>query len=98
MTPNYAYNNTYGIVQTPDHIMILTEMVHDVRIVRFGERQPLPDFMRPYMGDSWGRWEGDVLVVETTNMHPGQAFMGVPATPDLKVIERFTVVDEGTIH
>lgn len=98
MAPNYAYNNTYTIVQTPDHIMILTEMVHDIRIIRFGERQAMPDHMRPYMGDSWGHWEGDVLVVETTNIHPGQAFLGVAATPDLKVIERFTVVDERTIH
>ena len=98
MTPNYFYNNNYTIVQTPDHVMIMTEMVHDTRIIRLGARRPLPAHVRPWMGDSWGRWEGDVLVVETTNIHPSQTFENMPATADLKVIERFARVDEYTIN
>jgi hypothetical protein len=98
MTPNYFYNNNYTIVQSPDAVMIMTEMVHDVRVIRLGERKPLPAHVRPYGGDSWGRWEGNSLVVETTNLHPDQSFQGIPPTPDLKVIERFTRADANTIN
>ena len=87
MLPNYFYNNNYQIVQTKDHIMILVEMVHDVRVIRIGG-QRLPKHVRPWMGDSIGRWEGDTLVVETTNFHPMQQFRG--ASENLKVTERFT--------
>ena len=97
MIPNSFYNNNYTIVQTPDHIMILTEMVHDVRVIRLGEPNPLPTHVRPWMGDSWGHWEGDTLVVETTNIYPLQTFRGIPPSEHLKVIERFTRVDEETI-
>ena len=97
MLPNYFYNNNYTIVQTADHIMIMTEMVHDVRIIRMGERVPLPDQVRPWMGDSWGYWEDDTLVIETTNLHPLQRFNGNPSD-NLKVIERLTRVDQSTIN
>ena len=97
MIPNSFYNNNYTIVQTPNHIMILTEMVHDVRVIRLGEPNPLPTHVRPWMGDSWGHWEGDTLVVETTNIYPLQTFRGIPPSEHLKVIERFTRVDEETI-
>ena len=97
MIPNSAYNNNYTIVQTADHVMIMTEMVHDARIIRLGEPRPLPAHMRPWMGDSWGRWEDDTLVVETTNIHPLQTFRGTPPSEHLKVLERFTRVDEETI-
>ena len=96
MIPNTAYNNNYTIVQTADYVMIKAEMVHDVRIIRLGEPNRLPAHVRPWFGDSWGRWEGDVLVVETTNINPTQAFRGIPASADLKVTERFTRVDENT--
>ena len=96
MIPNGAYNNNYTIVQTADYVMIHPEVVHDTRIIRLGEPDPLPDHVRPWLGDSWGRWEGDVLVVETTNFHPLQTFQGIPSD-NLKVIERFTRVDEETI-
>ncbi len=105
MLPNYFYNNNYQIVQTPDHIMILVEMVHDARIIRMNATQHPPKHVRPWMGDSIGRWEGDTLVVETTNFHraqtevrnfhPYQAIRG--ASDDLRVIERFTRVDADTI-
>jgi hypothetical protein len=94
MLPNYFYNNNYQIVQTKDHVMILVEMVHDVRVIRMGG-VPLPKHLRPWMGDSIGRWEGDTLVVETTNFHPLQRFRG--ASENLKVVERFTRVSPDTI-
>jgi hypothetical protein len=91
MLPNYFYNNNYTIVQTPDNVVIMTEMVHDVRVIRLGERtNPLPTDVRPYFGDSWGHWEGDTLVVETTNISPRQSFQGAPATAEARVVERFT--------
>ena len=102
MLPNYFYNNNYTIVQTADHIMISTEMVHDVRIIRMGERVPLPEQIRPWMGDSWGHWEGDVLVVETTNLPTAQlnkhAYVYPGGSEEMKVIERFTRADESTIN
>ncbi len=98
MLPNYFYNNNYTIVQTPDHVMIMTEMVHDVRIIRLGEPRRLPGHIRPWMGDSWGRWEGDTLVVETTNLHPDQTLRGMSPSDEFRVVERFTRADERTIH
>ena len=68
MTPNYGYNSNYTIVQTADYVMLHYEMVHDTRIIRLGEPDPLPAHMRPWFGDSWGVWEGNTLVVETTNI------------------------------
>jgi hypothetical protein len=96
MLPNYFYNNNYQFVQTADALMILVEMVHDVRIVRIGEnlRHP-PAHIRSWMGDSIGRWEGDTLVVETTNFHPLQVFRG--ASENLKVVERFARTGPDTI-
>ena len=94
MLPNYFYNNNYQIVQTKDHVMILVEMVHDARVIRMGG-QHQPPHIRPWYGDSIGRWEGDTLVVETTNFHPAQVFRG--ASENLKVIERFTRTGPDTI-
>ena len=87
MLPNYFYNNLHQIVQTPDAVMILTEMVHDARVVRMNA-QHLPKNIRLWLGDSVGHWEGDTLVVDTTNFTDKTSFRG--ATPDLHVIERFT--------
>ena len=97
MIPVGAYNANYVIVQTADHVMIMSEMVHDVRIIRLGEPNPLPANVRPWFGDSWGRWEGDALVVETTNINPSQSLRGVPPSEHMSVTERFTRVDEETI-
>ena len=104
MLPNGFYNNNYTIVQTKDHVMILTEMVHDVRIIRMGDGPALPPQVRPWMGDSRGRWEGDTLVVETTNFHPMQTLSAaIPmtgawgASDSLRVTERFSRTDEHTI-
>ena len=84
-------------MQTADYVMVMAEMVHDVRIIRLGEPRSLPKDLRPWFGDSWGRWEGNTLVVETTNLNPDHPFRGVPPSADQKVIERFTRVDEETI-
>src|SRR5258708_39102846 len=92
--PNYFYNNLHQIVQTPDAVMILTEMVHDARIVRMNA-QHLPKSIRQWLGDSVGHWEGDTLVVDTTNFTDKTAFRG--STPDLHVIERFTRVGDHTM-
>jgi hypothetical protein len=81
------YNNNYQIVQTKDTVMILVEMVHDVRVVRING-QHKPDSVRQWMGDSVGRWEGDTLVVETTNLRREQSFRG--ASENARYIERFT--------
>jgi hypothetical protein len=97
MLPNSRYNNNYTIVQTANYVMINAEVIHDTRIIQLGEPDPLPAHIRPWMGDSWGHWEGDVLVVETTNLHPMQEFNGIPAAEDLKVTERFNRIDEETI-
>lgn len=89
------YNNHYQIVQNRDTVMILVEMVHDARIIRLNGK-PLPKHIRKWMGDSIGRWEGDTLVVETTNFTEQESFRG--STPDLKVTERFTRVAPDTIN
>ncbi len=102
MLPNYFYNNNYTIVQTADHIMIMTEMVHDARVIRLGEPEPLSDNVRPFMGDSCGRWEGDTLTVETTHLSPDQMaaypWLYAGDSGSLKVIERFTRADANTIN
>ena len=97
MVPKRSYNGNYTIVQTADHVMIMTEMIHDTRIIRIGDGPRLPTHIRPWMGDSWGHWEGDALVVETTNINPRQSLQGISPSEHMKVTERFTRVDEETI-
>jgi len=80
------YNNTYEIVQTKDTVMILVEMVHDIRIVRMNGTHP-PSNVRELLGDSIGHWEGDTLVVDTTNFTNQTRFRG--SSENLHVIERF---------
>jgi hypothetical protein len=92
--PNYLYNNLKQIVQTPTHVMILTEMVHEVRVVRIGGEH-LPPHVRNWSGDSVGRWEGDTLVVETTNFTNKTRFRG--SSDKLRLIERFTRLDGDTL-
>ena len=85
------YNNIKQIVQAPNHVMVLNEMVHDARSIRLGG-QPAPPEMRKWMGDSVGRWEGDTLVVVTTNFNNKTRFRG--SSQNLKVTERFTRVSK----
>ena len=95
MLPNYFYNNNYTIVQTADTVLIMSEMVHDARIVRIGGQHP-PSSFRQWFGDSIGRWEGDTLVIETTNFYPLHGFRN--SSENLKVTERLRRVDAATIH
>ncbi|MGO4885509.1 MAG: hypothetical protein ACLP59_32500 [Bryobacteraceae bacterium] len=88
------YNNNYQIVQTPENVMILVEMVHDVRIIRMNATHAPPS-VRQWLGDSVGHWEGDTLVVDTTNFTDKTRFRG--STENLHVVERFTRLDAGTI-
>jgi hypothetical protein len=88
------YNNNYQIVQTPDRVMILVEMVHDARIVRIAGTHAAPT-VRQWLGDSIGHWEGDTLVVDTTNFTDKNRFHG--SGENLHVVERFTRTDAGTI-
>jgi hypothetical protein len=88
------YNNTYQIVQGKDTVAIVVEMVHDVRIIRLNAAHRA-DGLRPWFGDSVGHYEGNSLVVETTNFPPAQTFMG--SWKNLKVTERFTRVAEGRV-
>jgi hypothetical protein len=92
--PDYFYNDLHQIVQTPDSIMILSEMVHDARVVRMNAEH-LPKSIRRWMGDSVGHWDGDTLVIDTTNFNDKTRFRG--ATENLHVIERLTRVDAKTL-
>ncbi len=88
------YNNLHQIVQTRDTILILNEMVHDVRVVRMNAPH-LPKTMRKWLGDSVGRWEGDTLVVDTTNFTDKTRFRG--SSENLRIVERFTRLDAKTL-
>ena len=95
MLANGYYNNNYYIQQSPDAVVIQVELIHDARIIRLkgGHRT---DGVRQWMGDSIGHFEGNTLVVETTNIPQGQAFMG--SWKNLKVTERFTRVSPTRIN
>ncbi len=90
-----GYNNNYQIVQSRDHVVILIEMIHDVRIIPVGEGPHLHDRVRQWLGDSRGQWEGDTLVVETRNFTDRTHFRG--AGGNLRVLERFTRTDAHTL-
>lgn len=98
------YNNTYQIVQAPDHVMILVEMVHDARIIptyasaEEARAAHKPDVIEPWLGDSVGWYEGDTLVVETRNIRPEQvAASSIPVSPDGRVTERLTRVSDAEL-
>ena len=95
MFANGFYNNSYQIVQSPNNVVIATEMVHDARIVRLNSKHRT-DGIRPYFGDSIGWFDGDTLVVETTNIPQSQAFSG--SWKDLKVTERFKRVADDRLY
>jgi hypothetical protein len=88
------YNSDYQIVQTPDAVMIMVEMVHDVRVIRMNTEHS-PKSVPKWLGDSVGHWEGDTLVVDTTNFNGRTMFRG--SSENLHVTERFQRVDANTI-
>jgi len=87
-----AYMSVYRIVQAPDHVAIQMEKIHDTRIIPLDGRAHVSSSLHHYLGDSRGRWEGDTLVVETTNFHPNGNPMGGYFTlsdENLRLVERF---------
>ena len=93
-TPS-AYNNNMQLFQTPDHVVVVTEMVHTARIIPLAGSPHLPSNVQQWSGDSRGHWEGETLVVETTNHTDKTRWRG--STPDMRLVERFTRVDAETL-
>jgi hypothetical protein len=89
------YNNEYEIVQTPGYVTILVEMIHDARIIPLDRSNHLSPDVQLWMGDPRGHWEGDTLVVDTTNFTDKTRFSG--SSDKLHLVERFTRVDANTI-
>ena len=90
-----GYNSYYQIFQTPDHVIIHQELIHDARIIPLDGRPHLPENVRQWHGDPRGRWEGDALVVESKNFSPKSYFRGTGE--NLHLIERFKRVDADTV-
>jgi hypothetical protein len=90
-----GYNNYYQIVQAPGYVMILVEMIHEPRIIPIGGRARLPEHVRQLTGNAIGRWEGETLVVESTNFTDKTAFQG--SSEQMKLTERFTRVADDRI-
>jgi hypothetical protein len=90
-----AYNNRVQIVQGPQHVVFVMEMIHEPRVVPLDGRPHLAPSIRPYAGDSRGRWDGRTLVVETTNFLRETSFRGSSAT--MRLEERFTRTGPGTL-
>ncbi len=90
-----GYNANIQILQARDHVVIMSEMIHDARIIPLDGRPHVDGRIRRWLGDSRGRWEGNTLVVETTNF-VGNVFRG--ATENLRLVERFTRVGRDTLE
>ena len=96
-----AYMSVYRIVQTPGQIAIQMEKIHDARVIPLDGRAHVSPSLRHYLGDSRGRWEGDTLVVETTNFHPrGNPMGGYNTLSDenLRLVERFRRIADDTLE
>jgi hypothetical protein len=104
-----GYNNNMQLFQTRDHVVVLTEMVHDARIIPVDGRPGLPAHIRQWKGDSRGRWEGDTLVVETRNFRSegtgtlpldrefARRGLGLGGDENLRLTERFRRLDADTL-
>ena len=96
-----AYNNNYQIIQTPDTVVILNEMIHDARVIPLDGRPHVPADIHLWLGDSRGRWEGDTLVIDTTNLRDKAGLQGgletLHSTETTHLVERFTRVDADTL-
>lgn len=98
----YIYNSNSQIIQTAHEVMINVEMAHDTRVIRLDRQSHLPPTVRLWLGDSIGHWEGDTLVVDTTNFNDGNGFFGdaggmFGSDRNLHVVERFKLIDPNTI-
>ena len=96
-----GYNNNFLILQTPGYVTILQEMIHEVRIIPLDDRPHIDDDIRLWLGDSRGRWDGDTLVVETTNFGDQIVFNSYNCCPgagaNLRLVERFTRMNVATL-
>ena len=100
MMPGYGYNHNYQILQTPDYVAIVVELIHDVRLIPLDGRPHPSQRIRHWLGDSRGHWDGDTLVVETTNLTDrvsvrGPTVFGIGE--NLRLVERFTRVGDDMI-
>ena len=93
--PSPFYNNYHQIVQAPGYVVILTESMHDARVIPLDRRPHLGANIQQWLGDSRGWWEGRTLVVETTNFNDKRRFQG--STRDVRLVERFTRIDGDAI-
>lgn len=97
MTP-IMMNPNLQIVQTQNYVMIMTEMIHDVRIVRLGDEH-FEHNIPNWMGDSIGHWDGDTLIVHTKNFRPEQSSSrSIALSEDFELVERYTLVADNEIH
>jgi hypothetical protein len=90
------YNNTLQIVQTRDAVMILSEQIHDARVISLTRHTHLPASIQRWAGDSIGRWDGDTLVIDTSNFTPNTTVRG--SGTGLHLVERFTLTDPSTLQ
>ena len=98
----YSYNSNYQIVQTNDVVVVHAEMIHDARVIHLDGRPHVSPAIRLWSGDSIGRWEGDTLVVDTTNFNDGGGFYGDAGgnfgwDRNLHMVERFSLLDANTL-
>ncbi len=98
----YSYNSNYQIVQTSGAVLVHAEMIHDARIIHMDGRPHAPSNIRSWMGDSIGRWDGNTLVVDTTNFNDGGGFYGDAGgnfgwDRNLHIVERFSLFDADTL-
>ena len=101
-----GYNNAYRIIQIPGYVVMMFEMIHETRIIPIDGRPPLDGRIRQWNGEPRGRWDGNTLVVESTNYNDKGSIAtsaatgrmrGIPQTEAMHVLERFTRIDENTI-
>jgi hypothetical protein len=104
----FNYNNGIQILQSPGYVIVRLEMIHEARVIPVDGRPPLDPAIKQWMGESRGYWEGNTLVVETTNFNglTGMTNVGIPGSPrgdtptttNMKIVERFTRTDDETIE
>ncbi|MBI2149199.1 MAG: hypothetical protein HYU27_01160, partial [Acidobacteria bacterium] len=93
-----GYNTGNQIVQSPGHVAFRNEMIHEVRVIPVDGRPHVSSNVRAWLGDSRGRWEGNTLVVETTNFMAGIPIGNTPASEDLRLVEKFVLADKDTLN
>ncbi|MBV8843576.1 MAG: hypothetical protein JO307_12275 [Bryobacterales bacterium] len=97
IVPN-TYNQGNQIIQTPGYVILRNEMIHETRVIPVGGGPHAPSSIRTWMGDSRGRWEGNALVVETTNLNGRDVIAGTAVSDEIRLIERFTRTDLNTLE